>query len=194
MSGKGFRVVFFFEIKIILLQTFLWSHGLQFWQFCQICFGSNLKESRSEPKSFKNSASFKTLSFGNFRRIPRMHSWQNWSFRKGFSTSSSGHVVFSFDSLVEKFCQHLEFVHSKSTNRIKILFFFSKENFLSQSVFLDTWNAFLTNLLKVFRQETGNFALLPRKAKKLVCDKFFCSKCFSVHVECLPSSFKLYSN
>ena len=45
-----------------------------------MCFGSNLKGSRSEPESLKNLASSKNLSFGNFRRIPRMHSWQNWSF------------------------------------------------------------------------------------------------------------------
>ena len=69
---------------------------------------------------------------------------------------------------------------------------FFGRNFLSQSVFLDTWNAVLTNLQKLFRQKTATFPSLPERQKSLVCDNFFGSKCSSAHVECLPSSFKFY--
>ena len=48
--GKRFKIVIFMKKKIILLQKILWSHGVQFWQLYQICFGSNLNKSRSEPK------------------------------------------------------------------------------------------------------------------------------------------------
>ena len=110
--------------------------------------------------------------------------------RKIFSKCSSGHLNFGFHTLVENVRQRTEFLHSKSANRVKTIFF--ERTFLSQSVFLDTWNAVLTNLLKLFRQETATFPSVPKRQKSLVCDKFFCSKCSSVHVECLPGSSRFY--
>ena len=70
--------------------------------------------------------------------------------------------------------------------------FFFEENLWSQNVFLETWTAVLTNLLKLFRQETPTFPSVPERQKSLVCDKFFCSKCSSVHVECLPGSSRFH--
>ena len=45
---------------------------------------------------------------------------------------------------------------------------------------------------KIVSPRNRNFSLLAQKAKNLVCDNFFCSKCSSVHVECLPGSSRFY--
>ena len=107
-----------------------------------------------------------------------------------FSKCSSGHLNFGFHTLVENVRQRQEFLHSKSANRVKTIFF--EKTFLSQGVFQDTWTAVLTNLLKLFRQESATFPSLPRRQKNLVCAKIFGSKCSSVHVECLPGSSRFH--
>ena len=121
-----------------------------------------------------------------------MPSWWNWSFpanqcfpgktmekykivsssEEFFSKCSSGHLNFGFHTLLENVCQRPEFLHTKSANRVKTIFF--EKNFLSQSVFLDRWNAVLTNLLKMFRQENGFSLLIAQRSKRFgFSRKFF---------------------
>ena len=82
-----------------------------------------------------------------------------------FAKSATGHVEFSFDTLVENVRQRLELLYFESANRVRIMFFFRRRSILSQSVSLETWNAILTNLLKVFSQETGFSLLIPQRSK-----------------------------
>ena len=63
--------------------------------------------------------------------------------------------------------------------------FFANKHLLSKSVALDTCNAKLTTLPKLFRQETGFFLLNAQKSKCFISAKIFSSKCSAGHVECL---------
>ena len=167
--SKNDSKLFFWWKKIILIQKLLWSHGLQFWHFCQMCFVSNPKDSRSKPKSLKSFASSRKVSFGNFRWRPRMPSWRNWSFtaNRNFlgKTKEINKIVSSFkEFFLKKFywSRRFQFWHpcrkqlpTSGTSLFRIskqsqknVFFWRKKNILSQSVSLDRWNAVLTNLLK----------------------------------------------
>ena len=103
------------------------------------------------------------------RKYIKLYLLPNNFFKKCFT----GHVHFSFYTLVENICQRQELLYSESANRVRIMFF-SKKNVLSQSVSLDTWNAFLTNLLKMFRQENGFSLLIAQRSKSFgFSRKFF---------------------
>ena len=150
-----------------------------------MCFVSNPKDSRSEPKSFKSFVSSRRVSFGKFHWRPRMPSWRNWSFnadRKFLGRTKEIHkIVSSPKGLFFKtfyWSRRFQFWHpcrkhlpTSGTSLFRIstqgqkYVFFSKKNIISQSVSLDTWNAFLTNLLKMFRQENGFSLLIGQRSK-----------------------------
>ena len=45
---------------------------------------------------------------------------------------------------------------------------------------------------KIVLLRNRNFSILAQNHTNLVCDKFFCSNCSSVHVECLPGSSRFH--
>ena len=91
--------------------------------------------------------------------------------------SSSGHVDFVLDTLVENFCKKSGISSLKIRKECQTYIFFGEKTRLSQIFSLDIWNAVLTTPSKMFRQETGNFSLLAQKSKILVSAKITSPKC-----------------
>ena len=146
------------------------------------------------------------MSFGKFRGIPRMHSWQNWrcvagqfflrktirifkivpSTKEIFSKSSTGHIDFNFWTLVETFCQKLEFFHSKSTNRVKIMFLFEKETFCLK-VILSTYGMQFWHLWRFcFTRNPKHSRSEPKTLKSFSSSKKVWFGTSPGHLECLP--------
>ena len=80
--------------------------------------------------------------------------------------SSSGHVDFVFDTLVESICRKSGISSFKIRKECQTYFFW-KKNLLSQSFsLLNIWNAVLTTPLKTFRQRNILFSLIAHKSKR----------------------------
>ena len=80
-----------------------------------------------------------------------------------FGKSFTGHVDFSFDTLVESICQGLEFLHSKSTNRVKTLFL---EETFCLKVFFWTHGILFWQICKnCFAKKPQLFPLCPKGKK-----------------------------
>ena len=91
--------------------------------------------------------------------------------------SSSGHVDFVFDTLVENFC-HKSGISSFKSRKECQTYFFRKKTRLSQSFsLLNIWNAVLTTPLKTFRQQNIIVSLIAHKSRVLVTARFFPPKC-----------------
>ena len=109
--------------------------------------------------------------------------------------SSSGHVDFVFDTLVENFC-HKSGISSFKIRKECQTYFFWKKTLLSQSFsLLNIWNAVLTTPLKTFRQQNIIFSLIAHKSKSFgYCQTFSPEVLGSAgHLKCLPglSSFSI---
>ena len=104
--------------------------------------------------------------------------------------SSSGHVHFVFDTLVENFC-HKSGISSFKIRKECQTYFFWKKTLLSQSFsLLNIWNAVLTTPLKTFRQQNIIFSLIAHKSKTFGDCQIFSHEMLDSagHVECLPGS------
>ena len=104
--------------------------------------------------------------------------------------SSSGHVDFVFDTLVENFCHKSGISYFKSRKFCQTYFFW-KKTLLSQSFsLLNIWNAVLTTPLKTFRQQNIFFSLIAHESYSFgYCQIFSPEMLGSVgHVENLPGS------
>ena len=103
--------------------------------------------------------------------------------------SSSGHVDFVLDTLVENFCNKSG-IYSLKIRKECQTYFFGEKTRLSQRFSLDIWNAVLTTTSKMFRQETSTFSLIAQKSKRFgFCQNYFPEVLHSaVHVESLPGS------
>ena len=104
--------------------------------------------------------------------------------------SSSGHVDFVLDTLVENFCKKSGISSLKIRKECQTYIFFGEKTRLSQIFSLDIWNAVLTTPSKMFRLETGNFSLLAQKSNSFgFCQNYFPEVLRSAgHVESLPGS------
>ena len=71
--------------------------------------------------------------------------------------------------------------------------FFAKKTSCLKVFFWTHGKLFWKICWKSFAKKSAIFPSLPERQEFLVCDKLFCSKSSTVHVESLPSSFKLYS-
>ena len=131
------------------------------------------------------------LFFGKFRRTPRRHPWQNWIFLANHCFLGKTMKIYEIyihpkNFFFKMFFRSLKvrFPHPRrkrlptsgfSSFKISIQCqkgFFSEKNLLSQNVFLETWTAVLTNLLKLIRRETLTFPSLPKRRKTLFVTKF----------------------
>ena len=104
--------------------------------------------------------------------------------------SSSGHVDFVFDTLVENFCLESGISSFKSRNECQIYFFW-KKTLLSQSFsLLNIWNAVLTTPLKTFRQQNIFFSLIAHKSNSFSYCQIFSPEMLGSagHVQCLLGS------
>ena len=106
--------------------------------------------------------------------------------KKFFSKCSTGHIDFNFWTLVENFCQKLQFFQSKSTNRVKIMFFFRERNLLSQNDSLNIWHAVLTSLTFLFHQKPETFSLRAQNFEKFSSSRKVWFGKSPGHLECLP--------
>ena len=92
---------------------------------------------------------------------------------KCLTKSSSGHVDFVFDTLVENFC-HKSGISSFKSRKECQTYFFWKKTLLSQSFsLLNIWNAVLTTPQKHFANKTSLFRSLPISQIVLVTARFF---------------------
>ena len=158
---------------------------MQYWQLCQLRCARNPEHSRSLPKSSKGFVSSRISSLRMFHWTRRMPYWRTLSFLQNrFSSeqpskdirlylppskvlpkSSSGHVDFVFDTLVENFCLKSGISSFKSRKECQT-YFFGKKTLLSQSFsLLNIWNAVLTTPLKTFREQNIIFPLNGHKSK-----------------------------
>ena len=104
--------------------------------------------------------------------------------------SSSGHVDFVFDTLVEN-VRHKSGISSfKVRKECQTYLFFGKKTLLSQRFSLDQWNAVLTTPLKTFRQQNIVFSLIAHKSKSFGDCQIFSPEMLGSagYVECLPGS------
>ena len=103
--------------------------------------------------------------------------------------SSSGHVDFGFDTLVEK-CHKSGISSFKSRKKCQTYFFW-KKTLLSQSFsLLNIWNAVFTIPVETFRQQNISFSLIAHKSKSFGDCQIFSPEMLGSagHVECLPGS------
>ena len=96
--------------------------------------------------------------------------------KKVLPKSSSGHVDFVLNTLVENVC-HKSGISSLKIRKECQTYFFGEKTRLSESISLDIWNAVMTTPLKMFRQETRNFLLIAQKSKRSGFCQIFPSKC-----------------
>ena len=90
--------------------------------------------------------------------------------------SSSGHVDFVFDTLVEN-C-HKSGISSFKSRKECQTYFFWKKTLLSQSFsLLNIWNAVSITPLKTFRQKNIIFSLIAHKSKSFGDCQIFPPKC-----------------
>ena len=170
-----------------------------------MCFVSNPKDSRSEPKSFKSFASSRKVSFGNFRWTPRMPSWRNWSFtaNRNFlgKTKEINKIVSSFkDFFLKKFywSRRFQFWHpcrkqlpTSGTSLFRIskqsqnYIFFRKKPFVSKCFPGQMECCFDKSAKKCFDKKTAFPCSLPKGQKVLVSAGISSSKGSAGHVECL---------
>ena len=104
--------------------------------------------------------------------------------------SSSGHVHFVFDTLVENFC-HKSGISSFKSRKECQTYFFWKKTLLSQSFsLLNIWNAVLTTPLKTFRQQNIFFSLIAHKSNSFGYCQIFSPEMLGSagHVQCLLGS------
>ena len=106
--------------------------------------------------------------------------------KKPFSKSSTGHVDFNFETLVETFCQKLGFAHSKSTNSFKIMFFLRKKPFLSKCFSQQMACSFDISDVFVSPETRNILAQSPKVWKPLVLLEKCNSESSPGHLECLP--------
>ena len=125
---------------------------MQYWQLCQLGCARNPKHSRSLPKSQKGLVSSRVWSLRMFHWTRRMPYWRTLSFflqirlsserpskdirlylppNKLLPKSSSGHVDFVFDTLVENFC-HKSGISSFKIRKECQTYFFGKKPFVSK--------------------------------------------------------------
>ena len=119
----------------------------------------------------------------NFLNKFRRERW-NWFFSGNLFKTVFGHVYFSFETPGEVYGQKRKFFTQCQKMGSKSYFFREKLQF-SQSVSLDTRNAVLTTLLKLFRQKTENFRSVHKTQEFLVFPKNSSSKLSTGHVKCL---------
>ena len=151
---------------------------MQFWQLCQNYSARNPKDSRSVSKSKRGFVSLDfcplECSTGRVKCLTdepgvflqsrfssqkpskdlRLYNFPN----KVLPKTSSGHVNFAFDILVENF-GHKSGITSFWIRK-KCQTFFLEETLLSQSFSLDILNAVVTTPLKTLHQETCSFLLI----------------------------------
>ena len=125
-----------------------------------MCFVSNPKDSRSEPKGLKNFVSSRKVSFGKFRWTPRMHSWQN-------------SIILASQIFLRKTIRSYKIVSSSKETFFKKFYWSRRFQFWHPCwKVLTTFGIFSFKMIK-----EGRFNVFFAK-------KPFDSKCFSEHMAC----------
>ena len=191
--------MFFSQKKTFWFKVLLRTHGMQFWHLCRFVSPETRNILAQSPKVWKvlfvlekcpsESSTWHLECLpdepGVFLQI-EVSSEKPWNYNKLYLLSSSKNFFktfywsprFQFWHPCWKVSPKIRNFYIQISKQSQNNVFLSRKSFLTQSVSLNTWHAVLKSLLKLFRQEIGNFSLLARKAKTFGLWQIFLLKIF----------------